>query len=94
MAKPPRTSAEFEQLFLMQQNNSPKTNTVITNKPFKPLAKLEKSSLTSVQLSTITHLTSLAKNIRFANMTQLQNNHNLSTMANNTHSKSKFDPIL
>ncbi|KAH9425365.1 Sterile alpha motif [Dermatophagoides pteronyssinus] len=120
----PRTSAEFEQLYLMQQNpastttaatsatlpnlminmnkttnkqqQSSTTKTLNTTKSFDndhSMMMNRTQSLTSIQLSTITHLTSLAKNIRFANMAQVQQNNNVS-LANNTHSKSKFDPVL
>ena len=103
----PRTSAEFEELYLMQKNGNNNNNNATTiapamNKTAFNFGKLMNATqMTSVQLSTITHLTSLAKNIRFANMTQVQNNvqqpsssSSSSISSANTHSKSKFDPIL
>ncbi|KAH9511448.1 Sterile alpha motif [Dermatophagoides farinae] len=105
----PRTSAEFEELYLMQKNGNNNNNTTQRNAIAPAMNKtafnfgklMNATQMTSVQLSTITHLTSLAKNIRFANMTQVQNNVQQPSLSSsssissaNTHSKSKFDPIL
>lgn len=65
---------------------------------------LNQSAMTSIQLSTITHLTSLAKNIRFANTVLLDNVQNgsasslvmnaVAVAASAPHAKSKFDSNL
>lgn len=133
--KQPRTSAEFEEIFLKKNSigneengdwsksksnndgNTARASTLpstitsllhIPNKNRSDTSVLDpstnknsscghstKSLLSSVHFSTITHLTSLAKNIRFASMAPLGKSHHLSCgNSSNTHSKSKFDPIL
>ncbi|KAJ6215970.1 hypothetical protein RDWZM_010470 [Blomia tropicalis] len=79
----PRTSAEFEALYLQQKvsNTMAKASTLPAN--VQPCTTTNSDStrpttMTSAQLSTITHLTSLAQNIRLAStvptMSQSANN--------------------
>lgn len=139
-SKQPRTSAEFEEIFLKKNGsgndgndesdwpkskpnhnrNNARASTLpsaitsflhiptahknrsetppvveLSNNKNSTYGHSTKSLLSSVHLSTITHLTSLAKNIRLASMGPLGKSHHLTcNNSSNTHSKSKFDPIL
>ncbi|UXI22133.1 hypothetical protein NH340_JMT08076 [Sarcoptes scabiei] len=140
----PRTSAEFEELFLKKSNGAEgdsnlnrqsitsnddgfklketaergilmKSSTIDANQSENAkkllnelseisLEKKGSKSLSSLQLSTITHLTSLAENIRFANTTLAQiRNCDLRTLSPrksslssplNSHYRTKTDQIL
>lgn len=126
----PRTSAEFEALYLRKNGGGhrAKASTLPPNTQPNVMSSYDDSAeqylstqakacntsdptistttMTSIQLSTITHLTSLAKNIRFANTTTVDSVQQPATAGHNLimnavavasaapHAKSKFDGAL